>query len=195
MKNIFKFILKAFFGGCIGCMGALTTMVVIIVILGLIFGPALVKGVTSFTQSIPEKLSQGVNSVMSSLGEGGKSSTPESPSSSQSQAQNSFQAELYLTLENKPDAEHITQFTTAQSTKVYFWVKVPQGIAVSFKLKITFPNGSQQDFGPGFSTDPNGDPVPVGQFGSQAFTGNYRLEMFVPGSDLPVGKVEFTVNS
>jgi hypothetical protein len=182
MKEALKFGLKSFFGGCLGCLGVISVVLILGVILGLIFGPQLTGGISSFLQSIPGMLSQGLSPIMGG-GPGNSIDIQQFPP-----------MEAYLTIGNKSDAKHITTFSAGQSKQVYFWVQAPKDMAVDFELLISMPDKSQIQFGPGFKTDPSGKPVNCGQFGDmKLLAGTYKLEVKPKGSSASAGSIEFKV--
>jgi len=184
MKEALKFGLKSFFGGCLGCLGALSVILILAVVLGLVFGPQLIGGISNLFQTIPGILSQG----LSSLGGG-------APGSSINMGQVP-PMEVYLTIGKNPDAKHITTFKAAQSKQIYFWVQAPKETAINFTLLITQPDKSQIQFGPEFKSDASGKPVNCGQFGDMTpIAGSYKLEVIPKGSSTSAGSIEFKVTS
>ena len=184
MKDALKFGLKAFFGGCLGCLGVISVILILVVLLGVIFGPQVAGGISTFLQSIPEMLSQGLSSLS---GGGPGSSTNIGPVPPM---------EVYLTIGNKSDAKHITSFSVAQSKQVYFWVRAPKDSTISFTLLISLPDKSQTQFGPEFKSDASGKAVNCGQFGNMTPTaGSYKLEVIPKGSSTSAGSIEFKVTS
>jgi len=182
MKNAFKFILKAFFGGCFGCLGVFSIILVIILVLGLVFGPGLISNLDNFFQSIPGMLSKGISDIGSSMEDTFTGSDLTSP------------FEVYLTSGDDPSADHVTTFSSTEYEQINFWVRAPQGAATSFTLLMTLPDRSQLQFGPEFQTDPSGQPVSCGQFGD--FTppaGDYKLEVMLPGMSTSAGAAEFSI--
>jgi hypothetical protein len=183
MKDALKFCVKAFFGGFIGCIGALTLILILALIFGLVLAPKIMGGITSLFQSFQESLSHLIPSLTSGgsmLGPSGNQ-LPMPP------------MEVFLTMGNNPDGKHITSFSATQTKQVYFWVRAPQGAAISFDLLMTMPDGKQTQFGPTFKTDASGKPAGCGQFDSQVPTGNYKLDVTSPGSSTSAGSVGFTV--
>jgi len=182
MKNAFKFIFKAFFGGCFGCLGVISLFLVLILVIGLVFGPSLMGGLTNFLQSIPGILSKGV-SGMGSVMEGSAPFSGPIPT-----------MEVYLTDGDDPSADQVTTFSSDQYEQIKFWVRAPEGTAIAFTLLMTMPDRSQVQFGPEFQTDPSGQPVSCGQFGDQApSSGDYKLEVMLPGMSTSAAAVEFTI--
>jgi hypothetical protein len=180
MKEALKFGLKAFFGGCLGCLGVLSVMLIFILALGLIFGPQVAGGITTFLQSIPGMISQGLSPLSGGLPGSSTNMSPIPP------------MEVYLTIGNKSDAKHITSFSAAQSKQVYFWVKAPKETAISFTLLITRPDKNKIQFGPEFKTDLSGKPVNCGQFGDTSpSAGSYKLEVIPKGTSTTAGSVDF----
>lgn len=184
MIDALKFGLKSFFGGCLGCLGVISVILILVVILGLIFGPQLAGGISTFLQSIPGILSQGLSPLS---GGGPGSSTNMGPVPP---------LEVYLTIGNKPDAKHITSFSVAQSKQVYFWVRAPKDTAINFTMLITQPDKRQIQFGPEFKSDVSGKPVNCGQFGDTTpIAGSYKLEVIPKGSSTSAGLIDFKVTS
>jgi hypothetical protein len=184
MKDALKFGLKAFFGGCLGCLGVISVVLILAVILGLIFGPQLMGGISNFFQSIPGMLSQGLSSLTGGMPDSSTNMGPVPP------------MEVYLTLGNKSDAKHIDTFSVAQSKQVYFWVQAPKETAIAFSLLITMPDKSHIQFGPEFKSDPSGKPVNCGQFGNTTpAKGSYQLEVIPKGSSSSAGSIDFQITS
>ena len=185
MKEALKFGLKAFFGGCLGCLGVLSVVLIFILVLGLIFGPQVAGGISTFLQSIPGIISQGLSPLSGIIpGLPGNSTTvgPVPP------------MEVYLTIGDNPNNKHVTSFSTAQAKQVYFWVQAPKDAAVSFTLLITQPDKNKIQFGPEFKTDVTGKPVNCGQFGDTVPSkGSYKLEVIPNGTSTAAGSVDFKV--
>ena len=184
MKEALKFGLKSFFGGCLGCLGVISMILILVVILGLIFGPQLAGGISTFLQSIPGIISQGLSPLSGGV-----------PSSSTNMGQVP-PMEVYLTIGKNADAKHITSFSTAQSKQVYFWVQAPKDTTINFTLLITLPDKSQTQFGPEFKSDASGKAINCGQFGDmKPIAGSYKLEVIPKGSSTSAGSIEFKVTS
>jgi len=182
MKDAIKFGLKSFFGGCLGCLGVISVILILVVILGVIFGPQVAGGISTFLQSIPGMLSQGLSTLSGGAPDNSTKIGPVPP------------MDVYLTIGNKSDAKHITSLSTAQSKQVYFWVQAPKDSAISFTLLITLPDKSQTQFGPEFKSDASGKAVNCGQFGSLIpVAGSYKLEVIPSGSSTSAGSTEFKV--
>ncbi len=185
MKDAIQFGLKAFFGGCLGCLGVISVMLVFVLVLGLIFGPQVAGGISTFLQSISNIISQGLSPLSGIVpGISGNSTTigPVPP------------MEVYLTIGENPNNKHITSFSTAQTKQIYFWVKAPKEAAISFSLLITQPDKNKTQFGPEFKSDPTGKSVNCGQFGATApSTGSYKLEVIPNGTSTAAGSVDFKV--
>jgi hypothetical protein len=191
MKNLMKFIAKAFFGGCIGCLGAWFMTATIILVLVLVFnatiGPGLIDSVKGFFQDLPNTLFSSLTNsflpsdegnapaidVPSSLGLSSLYCPPGEPPVLQ----------LFMTEGNDPISEHVTQITSEQSATARFWVKAPEGVTVNFALILTHPDGTTSMFGPEsdpvFTSDPGGWPYTVGGLGSAAPIGSYNLSIYV----------------
>jgi hypothetical protein len=58
MKNAFKFMIKAYFGGCIGCFGALSFLLILLLIIGVVLGPSIIYSANSIVQSLNHSLNQ-----------------------------------------------------------------------------------------------------------------------------------------
>jgi hypothetical protein len=182
MKDALKFGLKAFFGGCLGCLGVISVILILVVIFGVIFGPQVAGGISTFLQSIPGIFSQSLSSFSGGMLGNSTNIEPVPP------------MDVYLTIGNKSDAKHITSFSTTQSKQVYFWVQVPKDTAISFSLLITLPDKSQTQFGPEFKSDVTGKPVNCGQFGDMIpIAGNYKLDVIPKGNSTSASSIEFKV--
>ncbi len=186
MKEALKFGLKSFFGGCLGCLGVLSVMLILVLTLGLIFGPQVAGGISTFFQSIPGIISKGL-SPLSGLMPGSSTNTNIGPIPPM---------EVYLTIGNNPDGKHVTTFSTAQAKQVNFWVQAPKDATIFFTLLITQPDKNQVQFGPEFKTDATGKPVNCGQFGGTApSAGSYKLEVIPNGTSSASGSVDFKITS
>ncbi|NPV40333.1 MAG: hypothetical protein HPY72_03190 [Anaerolineae bacterium] len=182
MKNAFKFMIKAYFGGCIGCFGALSFLLILLLIIGVVLGPSFIYSANSIVQSLNHSLNQ----IISQPGLG-------SPNTNIDMG-NLPVFEVFLTKENNPDAVHIDSFAGADYKNTWFWVRAPKGQSMDFNLLLTMPDRGQVQFGPTFKTDPTGNPVSCGQFGDTApQPGKYKLEVQLTGTSVTVGEVEFEV--
>jgi hypothetical protein len=185
MKDAINFGFKAFFGGCLGCFGVISVVLIFVVVLGLIFGPQVAGGISTFLQSIPGIISQGLSPLSGIIpGMSGNSTTvgPVPP------------MEVYLTIGDNPNNKHITTFTAAQFKQVFFWVKAPKDANISFTMLITQPDKNKTQFGPEFKSDPTGKPVNCGQIGGAApSAGSYKLEIIPKGTSTAAGSVDFKV--
>lgn len=182
MKNAFKFMIKAYFGGCIGCFGALSFLLILLLIIALVLGPSIMNSANSIIQSFTHSLNQVIPL----------------PSSGNANAgidmENLPVFEVFLTKENNPDAAHLDSFQVADYKNVRFWVRAPKGQSMDFNLLLTMPDRRQVQFGPTFKTDPTGNPVSCGQFGDTApQPGKYKLEAQLTGTSVTVGESEFEV--
>ncbi|MCX6056383.1 MAG: hypothetical protein NTZ74_16025 [Chloroflexi bacterium] len=192
--RVIKFVIKSFFGGCFGCLGAFSLMAVFVLIIGLVFGPTLVNGVTSVLDSIPSILTQGMGlpflgggtNIGGNIGNQG-TMTPKQPYSGAPMT-------VFLTMGGNPDGEHLVSFTREESKQVSFWVQSSGAPATQFDVLVTLPDSSQMQFGPTFTTDPSGIPVNCGRFGDATIqSGSYKLEAMPSGSSTAAGFVEFVI--
>lgn len=182
MKNAFKFILKAFFGGCIGCFGALTFLLMLALVISLVFGPSIINNANSLLDSLSHSLNQ-----LMPFSESGTFNT-------EIDMENLPVFEVYLTSGDDPGAAHVESFSTDEYQDVWFWVRAPEGTALQFELLLTMPDRGQVQFGPTFNTDPSGNPRSCGQFGDFApDPGSYKLEAQIAGTSVTVGVAEFEV--
>ena len=185
MKDAIKFGLKAFFGGCLGCLGVISIVLIFVLVLGLIFGTQVAGGVSTFLQSIPNIISQGLSPLSGIIPGLPNTSTTVGPV---------LPMEVYLTIGENPNNKHITSFSTAQIKQIYFWVKAPKEAAISFTLQLTQPDKNKTQFGPEFRSDPTGKQVNCGQFGvTVPSTGSYKLEVIPNGISTAAGSVDFKV--
>jgi hypothetical protein len=185
MKDAIKFGFKAFFGGCLGCLGVISVVLIFVVALGLIFGPQVAGGISTFLQSIPGIISQGLSplsGIIPGLSDNATTIGPVPP------------MEVYLTIGENPNNKHITTFSAAQSKQAYFWVKAPKETSISFSLLITQPDKNKTQFGPEFKSDSTGKPINCGKFGDTApSVGSYKLEIIPKGTSSAAGSVDFKV--
>jgi hypothetical protein len=154
----------------------------------LILRPFVAQEVASFVSGIPQMLSGGVQSEISgtqtgSMGQG----------SGKQQLSGETEIVIYLTKGNSPNGERVTSFKASEYSDIYFWVQGPAGQSIAFGLHLTFGEGAEQDFGPGFTTDPQGTPIPVGQFASRPEVGQYVLDARASTGSVPIGSVLFSV--
>ena len=186
MKEALRFGLKSFFGGCLGCLGVLSMVLIFVLLLGLIFGPQVAGGISTFLQSIPGIISQGL-SPLGGLFPGSTNST---------NTGSIPPMEVYLTIGNNPDGKHVSTFSTAQAKQVNFWVQAPKDATVFFTLLITQPDKNKVQFGPEFKTSADGKPVNCGQFGDMLpGAGSYKLEAIPNGTSNAAGSIDFKITS
>jgi hypothetical protein len=182
MKNAFKFIIKAYVGGCIGCFGALSFLLILLLVIGLILGSTIMNNANSLLQSLPNSLTQ-FFPLMSS---GNPNENID--------MENLPVFEVFLTREDNPNAVHIDSFSVDDYQEVWFWVRTPEGQSRNFTLLLTMPGHEQVQFGPTFKTDSAGNPVQCGQFGDTApQPGKYKLETRLGNTSVTVGEAEFEV--
>ena len=183
-KDISRFGLTSFFGGCIGCLGAWVTTVLIILLASLVFGSvfynSIVNLVKNFTQEVPVLL-QGASGPFSM----GQASIPPTPTG------NLPALTIYATKGDDPQEKVISVISQNESAQTYFWVKAEKGINTSFILWITTPEGSSNQFGGLFTTKMDGNPLSCGRWGTAAKPGEYKMQAFI-GSTL-VGEFKFNV--
>lgn len=184
LKDISRFGLKSFFGGCVGCLGAWVTTVIIILLASLVFGSvfynSIVNLVNNLTREIPALL-QGAKGPFSM----GQASIPPTPTGSLPALT------IYATKGDDPQANVLTVISQSESAQTYFWVKTEKGINTSFILWITTPEGSSNQFGGLFTTKMDGSPLNCGRWGTAAKAGEYKMQAFI-GSTL-VGEFKFNV--
>jgi hypothetical protein len=205
MKNLMKFIAKAFFGGCIGCLGAwvmtASMILILVLILNATIGPGLVDSAKGFFQDLPNTLFSPLSSSFApeseNIDRAGTNPAAIDLSYLQCPPGSPPAMDLFVTAGNDPTALHISQFTSSESSTVRFWVKAPEGVTMNFVLVLTAPNGAVNVFGlesdPVFTSDPGGFPYSVGSFGSaSAATGLYELTLYVC-QDVSAASLSFDV--
>jgi hypothetical protein len=204
MKNVMKFIAKAFFGGCIGCLGAwvltASLILILILILNATIGPGLVDSAKGFFQDLPNTLFSSLSSSFipesENIDRAGTNPAAIDLSYLQCPPGSPPGMDLFVTAGNDPTAKHISQFAASESSTVRFWVKAPQDVTVNFVLVLTSPNGAVNVFGdeddPVFTSDPGGLPYSVGSFGWGAAIGSYDLTLYVC-QDVSVTSLSFEV--
>lgn len=184
IKDVGRFGLKSFFGGCVGCLGAWVTTVLIILLASLIFGSvfynSIVNLVNNLSQEIPALL-QGAKGPFSM----GQASIPPTPTGSLPALT------IYATKGDDSKAKAITVISQSESARTHFWVKTEKEISTSFILWITTPDGSSNQFGGLFTTNMDGSPLSCGRWGTAAKPGEYKMQAFI-GSTL-VGEFKFNV--
>lgn len=182
MKNAFKFIIKAYFGGCIGCFGALSFLLILLLVIALVLGPSIMNNANSLIQSFTHSLNQ----VIPLPGSGNSNANID--------MENLPIFEVFLTEKNSPDSAHVDSFPAADYKNVRFWVRAPEGQTIDFTLLLTMPEQGQVQFGPTFKTDSTGNPLSCGQFGDTApQPGKYKLEAQLAGTSVTVGETLFEV--
>jgi hypothetical protein len=186
MKNAMKFVVKAFFGGCIGCLGAsiMTVVVVglIVLILATTVGPGLVRSASGLFQSIPSMITSSIGGMIVGEQNNPTQAALNLPSVACPQG-NLPEIKIFMTAGKDPGAEHLTQVASASSNKVTFWVQSPQQVTVKFVLVLTTPDGRGQVWGPVenplFTSDPSGMPFSVGGFTTPVAAGQYKVTVFL----------------
>jgi len=98
--------------------------------------------------------------------------------------------EIWVTKGEDPQARYSTM-TSAETENARVWVKGPGGTTVSFQVWVTFPSGEKATYGPGFQTDPAGNPVNCGGFASALFQGTWTFEVMIDNT--AVGSTTLTV--
>lgn len=183
-KDVGRFGIKSFFGGCIGCLGAWVTTVTIILLASLIFGSvfytSVEKLINNLSTEIPAIL-QGAKGPFSM----GQASIPPTPTGSLPALT------IFATKGSDPTSKAITVISQSESPQVYFWVKTGKGINVSFILWITTPDGNSNQFGSLYTTRSDGSPLNCGRWGTAAKPGEYKIQAFI-GSTV-VGDFTFDV--
>lgn len=183
-KDIGRFGLTSFFGGCIGCLGAWFTTVVVILLASLVFGSvfydSIVNLANNLTQEIPALL-QGARGPFSM----GQASIPPTPTGTLPALI------IYATKGDDAQSPVISVISQSESAQTHFWVKAEKGINTSFILWITTPEGSSNQFGGLFTTKMDGNPLNCGRWGTAAKPGEYKMQAFI-GSTL-VGEFKFNV--
>ena len=184
VKEIGRFGLKSFLGGCAGCLGVWFISVVIILLASLIFGSVfyntLVNWIGNLSEQIPAIL-QGTKGPFTT----GQVSIPPTPTGSLPALT------IYATKGDNPKSEAITLISQSESPQTYFWVKAEKGVNTAFILWITTPQGSSNQFGSLFTTKWDGSPLNCGRWGTVAQAGEYKIQAFI-GSTV-VGEFKFTV--
>jgi hypothetical protein len=184
LKEVGRFGLKSFFGGCVGCLGAWVTTVIIIILASLIFGSvfynSIVNLVSNLTREIPALL-QGAKGPFTM----GQSSIPPTPTGTLPALT------IYATKGDDPQGKAITLTSQSESAQTYFWVKTDKGVNTSFILWITTPEGSSNQFGSLFTTKGDGTSRNCGRWGTAAKLGEYKIQAFI-GSTI-VGEFKLTV--
>jgi len=194
VKATLKYLLKAYFGGCVGCLGALSTVAALILGFAVVLGPQLGGAL----QQAPVMLAPLLSGPAGAAGgpptglPGGPGATMPTPAPTPTGTLPRL--EVWLTKENRPDAPAIAMFRAGETTKGYIWARGPKGTTVSFDLWMAAPNGSKERFGPAgvFRTDPGGGPVSCGEVaGPPPVKGIYTLEAVIGTTS--VGSTTFTV--
>jgi hypothetical protein len=183
-KEVGRFGLKSFFGGCVGCLGAWVTTVIIILLASLIFGSVFYNSMVNLVNNLTKEilaLLQGAKGPFTM----GQSSIPPTPTGSLPALT------IYATKGNDPQGKAITLTSQSESPQTYFWVKADKGVNTSFILWITTPEGSSNQFGSLFTTREDGSSSNCGRWGTVAKLGEYKIQAFI-GSTI-VGEFKLTV--
>ncbi|MEW6586657.1 MAG: hypothetical protein AB1442_13755 [Nitrospirota bacterium] len=101
--------------------------------------------------------------------------------------------EIFITLGDNPDAEHVTSIAESQVSQMYLWVRGQGNYQIPFTLILTMPSLDRLQYGPDFQTDPNGQPVRCGNMTLPLMPGDYRLEVVIAGLESPNSILEFSV--
>jgi hypothetical protein len=176
MTDPARFVGRAFFAGCAGAIGASLALVVMFVLV-LVFASN-VLGV-AFIQSLPEPL-QFIPVYFHLGGTTALMPSGEVPT-----------MEIFMTLGDNPDLQHLTSISTGSSTSVVFWARAPRDIKANFQLWMTFPDGHKVRFGDQFFSDGRGEAINLGSFQTPAVSGTFNLEAWIEG--IPVGGFAFQV--
>ena len=197
MKDAVEFGLKSFFAGCLGCLGACTLLLVGFLVVGLIFQPQLQNMQESFTQSLQDIIPQGgppgsASPPTGQQGDGMKQ--PENQQPGTDQGESPPHPVIYLTRGENPQGEWIDSFPRAEAGNIYIWVQNPPGITAEFKLMVTIPDGEQVQFGPVYSTDPDGNPINCGHLSSENLpTGTFKIQILPTDGSQPLAGTQFMV--
>lgn len=143
MKNALRAALRFFGAGFFGCLGAWVASSLAVILLIVVLVPV----VGPFIQS----LAQGLQGLPALLLGGPPGELP--------------QVEIWLTKEDRADAEHFTTFSTQDD--IFVWVKGPEGRSDQFQLALTFPGANRMPVGPPFALDPSGAPVRCGNINAE----------------------------
>ena len=100
------------------------------------------------------------------------------------------QVEVWLTKEDRPDAERFTTFTTQD--EVFIWVKGPEGRSDQFRLALTFAGTTREPIGPAFALDPSGAPVQCGSINHEHNPPPSPVLLEVLIGDTPVASLQFS---
>lgn len=102
--------------------------------------------------------------------------------------------DLWLTIEDDPNAPPIGKIKARTVNELYIWAKVPQGAAGDFILRATLQDGTQDQLGPTFHALADGQIIDCG-FWNGGFLntkGSVTLEAYA--SDLLIGSFKFSIN-
>lgn len=171
MKNALKAALRFFGAGFFGCLGAwvasslaLILLIVVVVSVGGPFIQSFMQGL----QGLPTLLLGGPPGGPYQGGpypggapEGGPGGPPTQPLPPGELPQ----VEIWLTKEDRADAERFTTFSTQDD--VFVWVRGPEGRSDQFQLALTFAGANKMPVGPLFNLDPSGAPVHCGNINAE----------------------------
>ena len=183
LKEVGRFGLKSFFGGCVGCLGAWFTTVIIILLASLIFGSVFYNSVVNLVSNLSTEIPAILKGAKGPFTMG-QPSIPPTPTGSLPALT------IYATKGDNSQGKAITVTSQSESPQTYFWVKTDKGVDTSFILWITTPEGSSNQFGSLFTTKSDGSPRNCGRWGTVAKVGEYKIQAFI-GSTM-VG--EFKIN-
>lgn len=191
IKEMFTRASQAFISGCFGCFGAMFTVVIVLLIGGLVFGGIFGSSISQAVSTLFDGVAQAIDGLSNILqGRTGPFSngyvnliptpTGELPS-----------LEVFMTVGDNANGKHITQISQSESPQAFFWVQNEDDEEVTFRLMLTEPDGSADQFGPLFTTRSDGQPRNCGRFATRAQVGRYSLKAMI--GNTVVGELNFVV--
>jgi hypothetical protein len=186
MKNALRAALRFFGAGFFGCLGAWVAsslaVILLIAVLVPVVGP-FIQSLAQGLQGLPALLLGGLPGGLPEGAPGGPPAQPLPPGELP-------QVEIWLTKEERADAERFTSFSTQDD--VFVWVRGPEGRSDQFQLAVTFAGANRMPVGPPFALDPSGAPVHCGNINPEHDPppSPLLLEVLIGGT--PAGSLEFS---
>ena len=182
---------QAFISGCFGCFGAMMTVVIVLLIGGLVFGGIFGSSINQAVSTLFDGVAQAIDGLSNILqGRTGPFSngyvnliptpTGELPT-----------LEVFMTVGENAKGKQITRISQSESPQAFFWVQNEEDVEVTFRLMLTEPDGSADQFGPLFTTRSDGQPRNCGRFATKAQLGDYSLKAMI--GNTVVGELNFVV--
>lgn len=190
-KDTVKNVSQAFINGCFGCFGAMVTVVVMLLIGGLVFGSIFGSNISQAVNTLFDGVAQAIDGLSNIL-QGITGPFSNSDASLMPTPTGELPSlEVFMTNGENAQGKHLTNIPQSDSPQAFFWVRTEKGVEVTFRLMLTVPDGSADQFGPLFTTKSDGQPRNCGRFATRAQVGNYTLKAMI--GNTVVGELNFVV--